>query len=265
MASALDVLFAWVHAQQAELFRAFVDTIGIAAFSANLAGALELVLAGLVYGMFHAIGPGPGKAVLAAYLVTHPATPRRAIRLGLAAALAQGLFTAALMLGRSLISPWWSPGVGRTVTFAETASAVAVAAVGVVLVARAARRLHRALHAPDTPTEPLNPLWLAAAIGLRPDLVGVVVLLSTHGLGVTWIGLVAVAAMAAGTALGVAAMCGALAATRSGVAWVSRAAGRWARVGGAAVSVAGAFGVLCIGLILVDSDLTARATALLAK
>ncbi len=266
LASAWDALFAWIETQQAELFRGFVDAIGVAAFSANLAGTLELILAGLIYGIFHAIGPGPGKAVLAAYLVTHPATPRRAISLGLAAALAQGLFTALLILGRSAIAPWFDSRIGHAVTLAENASAIAVALVGAVLVAKAARRLHRTLFAPDVPpSKPINLLWFAAAIGLRPDLVGVVVLLSTHGLGVTWIGLVAVAAMAAGTAFGVAALCGTIAVTRAGFAWISRIAGRWARVGGAGVSVAGAFGIVFIGLILLDSELTARTTAFLAQ
>lgn len=266
LASAWDALFAWIETQQAELFRGFVDAIGIAAFSANLAGSLDLVVAGLIYGIFHAIGPGPGKAVLVAYLVSHPATPRRAVSLGLAAALAQGLFTAVLILGRSAITPWFDSRIGHAVGLAENASAVAVALVGAVLLAKAARRLHRLLFAPETPPpKPINLLWFAAAIGLRPDLVGVVVLLSTHGLGATWIGLVGVAAMAAGTACGVALLCGTLAVTRSALAWISRVAGRWARIGGAGVSVAGAFGIVFIGLILLDSELTARTTALITQ
>ena len=266
MASSLDALLAWIETQQAELFRGFVDAIGIAAFSANLAGTFELIVAGLIYGIFHAIGPGPGKAVLATYLVSHPTSARRAIVLGLVAALAQGVFTALLILGRSAAAPWFDSRIGHTVTLAETASALGVAAVGAVLVLRAARRLHRTLYVPETPpSRPFNLLWFAAAIGLRPDLVGVVVLLSAHGLGVTWVGLVAVGAMAVGTALGVAVLCGTLAATRNGFAWITRIAGRWARIGGAGVSVAGAFGILFIGLILLDSDLTAHTTAALTR
>jgi len=266
MASSLDALFAWISVQQAELFRGFVDAIGIAVFSANLAGTLELILAGLLYGVFHAIGPGPGKAVLATYLVSHPASARSAIGLGLAAALAQGVFTAILILGRSATLPWFDSRIGHTVTLAETASALAVAAVGAMLAVHAARRLHCALHGSEPPPgRPVNLLWLAVGIGLRPDLVGVVVLLSAHGLGVTWVGLVAVTAMAVGTALGVAVFCGTLAVTRTGLAWITRIAGRWARIGGAGLSVLGAFGILFIGLILLDSDLTARTTAALTR
>lgn len=266
MASGLDALFAWIETQQAELFRGFVDAIGIAVFSANLAGLLGLVSAGLIYGIFHAIGPGPGKAVLAAYLVTHPTNARHAVGLGLAAALAQGLFTALLILGRSAISPWIETRIGPAVTLAETASAAAVAAVGAILVVRAGMRLHRMLHATEVPSpRPLNLLWVAAAIGLRPDLVGVVILMSAHGLGVTWVGLVAAGAMAAGTALGVAALCGTVATTRSILAWIARIAGRWSRLGGAGVAVLGGFGILFIGLILLDPDLTSRTTALLAR
>lgn len=264
LAASWDALFAWIDARQGELFRALVDAIGTAAFSADVAATFGLISAGILYGVFHAIGPGPGKAVLAAYLVTHPATARDAMRLGLVAALMQGVATVAVVLGRSVIAPWFDSGLGRAVTFAETASASAVALVGLGLALRAGARLHRILHAREMPPPPRTGLWLAIAIGLRPDIVGTVVLLSAHGLGFTRVGLTAVAAMAAGTGITVALMCGCVAVSRGGLARVARVFGRPARLGGATLAVIGGFGVSLIGAMLLDSDLTRTVTAALS-
>lgn len=243
---------AWVRLQQLELFRGFFEAIGVAAFAANAAALLALVVAGLLYGLFHAIGPGPGKAALAAYLLSHPASFARAMRLGLLAALAQGACTAALV------------ALGASVNDGDRASAAALALVGAALLALAALRLHRALFGGDPPPR-LSPLWLALAIGLRPDLVGVVVFATTTRLGVGWVGGVAVASMALGTGLAIAAFCAFLAATRNGLAWLGRLAGRGGRIAGAGVGVVGAFAVSGIGLLLLDPTLADAVVARLAR
>jgi len=54
------------------------------------------------YGVFHAAGPGHGKAVLATYLASHGGAVRRALGLSFAAALLQGV-TAILLV---VVPPW---------------------------------------------------------------------------------------------------------------------------------------------------------------
>lgn len=224
--SSADALVAWVRLQRLELFREFFEAIGIAAFAANLAAIVGLVAAGLLYGLFHAIGPGPGKAALAAYLLSHPARPGQAIALGLLAALAQGGGTALLV------------ALGGSVAAGDRAGAVALAAVGAALAAFALARLR----AGGAARPRLAPVWLALAIGLRPDLVGVIVLTTTQRLDVGWVGGIAVTAMALGTGFAIAAFCAVLAAVRGGLAWFGggRAWEGVAMLGGVAISTIGA-------------------------
>ncbi|SBV96684.1 putative membrane protein [uncultured Alphaproteobacteria bacterium] len=250
--STADALFAWVRLQQLEFFRGFVDAIGVAAFAANLAALLGLVSAGLLYGLFHAIGPGPGKAALAAYLLSHPASPGGAMRLGLLAALAQGGCTAALV------------AIGASVGAGDFAAAAGLAAVGALLAATAALRLRRVLDGRETPPRVATG-WLVLAIGLRPDLVGAMVLLATQRLGVGWIGGIALAAMALGTGLAIAAFCACLAMSRAAVARLGRLAGHRGRIAEASVAVAGGVAVLAIGLLLLDPRLADAVTARLAQ
>lgn len=242
--SSADALVAWVRLQRLELFREFFEAIGIAAFAANLAAIGALVAAGLLYGVFHAIGPGPGKAALAAYLLSHPVRPGRAMALGLLAALAQGCGTALLV------------ALGGSVGAGDRASAIAIAAVGALLAGFALVRLRAG--GADRPRLP--PIWLALAIGLRPDLVGMVVLSTTQRLGVGWIGAIATAAMALGTGLAIAAFCAVLAAARGGIAVF----GRRMRSVGAGIAVLGGIAVCGIGALLLDPDLADALVAHLA-
>lgn len=249
LASAVDAVVSWVRLQQLELFRGFVDAIGIAAFTADAAALAGLVASGLLYGVFHAVGPGPGKAALAAYLLSHPASIRRAAILGLAAALAQGLASALLVLG-GVAAPSLNPGLVSAVSWADTASALALAAVGLGLAWLAAVRLHRVLTRAEPAPRPLNRAWLALAIGLRPDVVGVMVLYSTLHLGAAWVGGVAIAAMAAGTGIAIAMLCTVLATARGSVALILGLGGRWSRIGGAGVGILGGVAVAVVGAVM---------------
>lgn len=51
---------------------------------------LTLVLLSFLYGLFHAVGPGHGKFIIAGYLATNPIKLKTSLRLTLCASLAQG-------------------------------------------------------------------------------------------------------------------------------------------------------------------------------
>jgi nickel/cobalt exporter len=86
----------WVLAKQAMFYRALSATL-VAAKSDGSA-LWTLMAVAFVYGVFHAAGPGHGKAVISSYLLANDETWRRGVTLSFASALAQSL-TAVLLVG----------------------------------------------------------------------------------------------------------------------------------------------------------------------
>jgi nickel/cobalt exporter len=86
----------WVLAKQAIFYRALSGTI----LAAKSDGSALWTLMGIafVYGVFHAAGPGHGKAVISSYLLANDETWRRGVTLSFASALVQSL-TAVLIVG----------------------------------------------------------------------------------------------------------------------------------------------------------------------
>ena len=90
-----DGIAGWLIAKQAEFYRQFSGLIR----SAKSDGSAAWGLFGLsfVYGMFHAAGPGHGKAVISSYVVANEQTWRRGVVLSFASALLQALVAIALV------------------------------------------------------------------------------------------------------------------------------------------------------------------------
>lgn len=86
----------WIVEQQAVFYRALSSAI----HQTKADGTAIWVLAGLslFYGIFHAAGPGHGKAIVSSYLLANRETWRRGIVLALASSLLQA-FTAVLIVG----------------------------------------------------------------------------------------------------------------------------------------------------------------------
>lgn len=86
----------WLLSKQAIFYRAMSGTILIA----KTDGSALWTLMGIafVYGVFHAAGPGHGKAVISSYLLANDETWRRGVALSFASALVQSL-TAILIVG----------------------------------------------------------------------------------------------------------------------------------------------------------------------
>ena len=86
----------WILAKQAEFYRMLSSTIRAA--KADGSAAYTLLGISFIYGVFHAAGPGHGKAVISSYLVANNETWRRGIALSFASAILQAL-TAILIVG----------------------------------------------------------------------------------------------------------------------------------------------------------------------
>src|SRR3954447_14016464 len=118
----------WLLAKQAEFYRLLSGAIR----NAKTDGSAVWVLMGLsfAYGIFHAAGPGHGKAVISSYLVANDETWKRGIALSFASALVQALVAvlvvgiAAALLGAT------AKTMNNAVWWIEIASYLLIAAMG---------------------------------------------------------------------------------------------------------------------------------------
>jgi nickel/cobalt exporter len=89
-------LVGWLLAKQSEFYRQMSATIRAA--KSDGSAVWTLLAISFAYGIFHAAGPGHGKAVISSYLVANRETARRGIVLSFASALMQSL-VAVVMVG----------------------------------------------------------------------------------------------------------------------------------------------------------------------
>jgi len=147
----------WVVQKQREFHRGLSAAMEELSEQLTWDNAWALLLLSFLYGVFHAAGPGHGKAVLTAYLVTQPEKLRRGLFLSFIAALLQGVTAILLvtvlvhLLGRLAREAFSS------VIYVEMASFAVIALLGLGLMVAALRRLWRLRCAPvpaahDTPS-----------------------------------------------------------------------------------------------------------------
>ena len=111
-AAAADGIIGWMFAKQAEFYQDFSRIIR----AAKTDGSAVWTLLGVsfLYGIFHAAGPGHGKAVISSYLVANEETWRRGIVLSFASALLQAFVAVALVgIAAVLLNATAAPDVQR--------------------------------------------------------------------------------------------------------------------------------------------------------
>ena len=185
------------------------------------AAAWGLVGLGFLYGVFHAAGPGHGKAVISAYLVTHESRLGRGLALSVASSLLQGFTAVALVTVAAALLGLSVRETQGTATAMETASYGLVVLLGLFLAVRGGRRLwtlargradapdgHEAgvtactscghAHAPPTRRDAVAAVL---SVGCRPCSGAIIVLVLAAAMGLAWAGIAAVFAMSVGTAL----------------------------------------------------------------
>ena len=141
----------WLLAQQGWLEREL--SLGVRAARAG-GTAWPLIGMSFIYGVFHAAGPGHGKAVLSSYMVANERALRRGIALSGAAALLQGSVAILLVGVMTLVLHATAARMKDAATLIETASYLAVVALGLGLVWRKGRAFHRACRAMRDPWWP---------------------------------------------------------------------------------------------------------------
>ncbi len=219
----------WILEQQVQFYRQLSATVR--AIRAGNAGAFwTLVSLSFLYGVFHAAGPGHGKAVISSYIVATGETVRRGVTLAALSSLVQALTAIALvgllaailgttartmrqvvniveLVGYGLIVViglrlLWQKGRAFLVRFRAWRQAQPVAGVGCddncvhLPAAEQVARIHSWREA----------LAIIVTVGLRPCTGAILVLVFALSQGIIQAGIAATFAMAVGTAITVAAI-----------------------------------------------------------
>lgn len=241
--SFLTQMILYVQAEQQRLHRALAGAIRTLKAEGSATAAWGLISLSFLYGVFHAAGPGHGKAVLSAYLLTQPTALRKSLMLAAASSLMQGVTAVVVVTGALLVLGLAVRTSGLVVQWLETASFALVAVVGGWLAWRAARALAPALGLASGPAEAhahghhhhhhdhdhdhdhdhgscghahvptpaqaesagslREMAGVVMSIGIRPCSGAVLVLVFANVLGMTLAGIAAVMAMSVGTAIAV--------------------------------------------------------------
>lgn len=227
-----NALVAWLLAKQS----AFYMEINAAVRRAKTDGTAVFGLIGIsfLYGIFHAAGPGHGKAVIASYMVANEQALKRGVLIAFLAAALQGCIAIAVIGVIALLLHGTAQQMTAAGGVIELVSYAAIALFGLALVIRkgrallacfartpatlsaasvartAAPHIHDAecghLHMPDAArlSRPLPARELAATVfaaGLRPCTGAILVLVYALSQGIFYAGIGAVAAMSFGTAV----------------------------------------------------------------
>lgn len=236
--------------------------------------AWTLIATSFLYGVFHAAGPGHGKAVLTAYLVTHPHRIARGVMLAAASAGVQGLTAIIIVLGLVELAGWATRDSQIAVRWAEQMSFALVSVLGAYLLFRAFFALKRMLR-PGTDAEPAHnghdascghshvpipdqteardlrtTLGVILSIGLRPCSGAVLVLAVANIFGIPWAGIAAVAAMSVGTAIAVASLALLVVSARRWVSTLLTKDGSGIAMAGQTIALFGGAIIMILGLYL---------------
>jgi nickel/cobalt exporter len=139
----------WIFAKQAEFYRQFSSLIRAA--KADGSAAWSLLGLAFLYGIFHAAGPGHGKAVISSYMVANGETWMRGVVLSLASALLQALVAVAIVGIAAALLNATAATMSRAVNIIEILSYSLIILIGVRLLwvkGRAFLAALRTLHRP---------------------------------------------------------------------------------------------------------------------
>ncbi|MCD0505821.1 nickel/cobalt transporter, partial [Bordetella petrii] len=128
----LSAFFGQVAAWQTHFYRQL--TGAVRAWQADGAAAWGLLALSFAYGVFHALGPGHGKAVIASYVLANRQTARNGALLAFVSALLQALVAIGLVAVLAWLLNATAPVMNRATRWLEMASYIFIVALGAWLV-----------------------------------------------------------------------------------------------------------------------------------
>lgn len=215
-APAATGLGALIISWQGQFYRELTATLRLVKESTP--ALLTLLGLGFGYGTIHAAGPGHGKAVISAYILSDDRSAVwRGFGLSLAAALVQAAIAIGLVLVLTIALKATAPTMNAATRWIEIVSFAAITALGIAVLWRkagvliAAARGEAAACAPGCAHDIALPVaqprsWrevigVVLAAGLRPCAGAIIVLVFSVSQGLLWAGIGATLAMSLGTAL----------------------------------------------------------------
>jgi nickel/cobalt transporter (NicO) family protein len=137
-------LFGWLLNKQALFYR---ELSGLMRASKRDGTALWTLMGiSFAYGVFHAAGPGHGKAVISSYLVANEETWRRGVILSFASAFLQSLTAIVLVAIAAILIGATAKAMGDTVRVIETVSYALIVLVGARLLWVKGHAFFRTIH-----------------------------------------------------------------------------------------------------------------------
>jgi nickel/cobalt transporter (NicO) family protein len=141
--SLIDRASLWILQTQRDLHRRLTTVLHELDDAPAARTAAALIIASFLYGIFHAAGPGHGKAVISTYLLTHRQSLARGIWLSTAASLMQGVTAIGAVLILIGVLGWLARDTMGQVRNLELASFLLVALLGLWLAWRGLRSIWR--------------------------------------------------------------------------------------------------------------------------
>lgn len=136
-------VFAWINSEQQAFYRLL--TGALKNMRDNPWAASTLVGLSFAYGVFHAAGPGHGKAVISSYMLANEIELRRGVLLSFLSSLMQGVVAILLVGAAYLLLRGTSISMTEATKALETASYALIAAFGAWLLYRKLWRRNRRL------------------------------------------------------------------------------------------------------------------------
>ena len=272
---AVDGIMGWIFAKQAEFYRMLSGSIR--AVKTDPTAVAGLFGISFLYGVFHAAGPGHGKAVISSYLVANNETWRRGLVLSFASALLQALVAVALVGIAALVFSATARMMSETVRIIEIVSYSLIIAIGARLLWEKGcafvaelrghdagrHHHHHGHHHHDASCDHgLEPAQLAGpggwrrglsaivAVGLRPCSGAILVLIFALAQGIFWAGIGATFIMGLGTAITVAVIATFAVSARALAGRLAKGRSGWGMLALRGVEVAAAALIIAFGALL---------------
>jgi len=275
----LAPVFSWIAMRQAEFYR--VLTQSLAEIKENGWATWLLLAVSFAYGVFHAAGPGHGKAVISAYVLSSGERVRHGVAVSFAAAFVQALTAIAVVAVAAIIFRVTARSMTVATEWIEIASYALITLVGAGLLwAKLIGGEHHHHHhhhhhrahdheelvadsctgqsgTATSQTRGLAGAWSAIlAVGIRPCSGAIIVLVFALAQGLFVAGIAATFLMAVGTGLTVAILA-TLAVSARGLA--VRLAGTESRLASGlirTIEIAAAAAVFLLGVLLLGGALS---------